>query len=454
MIHSQSMGPARMPGHGGASGQALRFGAAALAVSLCLSGCGCDDTSSPAAGVTPTGGLSQETLRGPISFTSGQGWRVAIEDGAVTVKPPAGKFAEGLQYVSQGTREHLGTLDLRTWGGDRRSLLLPGGAKLTLHGQGGQILRLSLYDTAESHEVDVLTQTLLHSKVDRGVARDRDAAEPDGETGQLLGILGSAYSNSGLYLANLYVEPEGADGSPGPQEIEPQPLARQMGDTAYAFTDAGPSYRPQTEAACDEEPRLRGDLTQQDSGRFEYTSRSGRWSIIIDQHTVTLTRHIGTELQARWQVWGDPHENLNGKHIKDWEGSRRTLLLDDGTKVTLHADGPQRVVHTTSIYDGPQSHEIGNAGNQLRHSCVHAETAARRDAEEADGETAHLVILRSPASVAGGLFTENIYTEPEEPEEGEAVRMWNPALLGETGEMDINPNRVNDYYDDPRLGHT
>lgn len=184
-----------------------------------------------------------------------------------------------------------------------------------------------------------------------------------------------------------------------------------------------------------------------------YASRSGRWTVNIDQRTITVIRKIGSTYQAEWEIWGDPHENLNGKHIKDWEGRRRTLLLDDGTKMTMDAEGPQRVVLTTSIYDGAQSHEIGNLGNEIRHSCVNAQTATQCEAMELDGETAHLVILRSPASVAGGLFVENIYTETAGTDDA-PVRTFDPTLLGEMGEADIHPNNVNDFYDDLSQGPT
>src|SRR5690606_29680915 len=132
------------------------------------------------------------------------------------------------------------------------------------------------------------------------------------------------------------------------------------------------------------------------------------WAIKIDKHTITLTRRVGDVSSMTWQVWGDPHEDLNGKHIKDWLGNRRTLLLDGGTKITMEADGPHHVVHTTSIYDGAQNHQISNATNLIQHSCVDAEIAAQRDAQQHDGETAMLVNLRNPDATIGSLYVENI----------------------------------------------
>jgi hypothetical protein len=426
----------------------LAWGIPTLA--LGLFGCDRGDTHATAPGPAPEGHLVQKSRKGPISFTTTKGWRIGIEDGAITVKPPEGPSATGLQYVSQGTRERLGTRDLRAWAGDRRSILLPDGAKITLHGQSGALLRLSLYDGDESHEIDVLTQTIMHSKVDGATARNRDEAEYDGETGHLVTFPGKI---GNLYLANLYVQNAGADGVPLKKEPSASALGRQVADSAYAYSDPRPEFPPQTEETCDETPQPRGGLVQQTTGKLEYTSRSGRWIMTVDQHTITLIRKIGSTYQVKWEIWGDPHENLNGKHVKDWEGRRRTLLLDDGTKITMDANGPDSVVQTTSIYDGAQSHEIGNTGNKIRHSCVNAQTAAKRDAEESDGETAYLVVLRSPASVAGGLLVENIYTETAGTD-GESVRTFVPVLVGETGEADLYPNLVNDFYDAPGMGHT
>ncbi|MCW1886214.1 hypothetical protein OKA04_15865 [Luteolibacter flavescens] len=49
--------------------------------------------------------------------------------------------------------------------------------------------------------------------------------------------------------------------------------------------------------------------------------------------------------------WGDPHENLNGKHIKDWEGRSRIVLVADASgSVTgrMDADDAGRPVFLTS----------------------------------------------------------------------------------------------------------
>lgn len=408
----------------------------------------------PPAQVMPAGRLVQSTLRGPVSHTTQKGWRTLIQDGVVTIRPPEGGAYPDLQYVSQGMRELLGAQDLRAWEGERRSLLLPGGAKIMMYGQAGQISRVSLYDGEESHEIDVLTQTLLHSQVDAAVASRRDGEEADGETGHLVLSLTkedpSQPAFSVLYLAHVYVQQADASGQPLAEEIAPRPLGRQLPAAVHVYADLAPVFPTETDAVCDAIPQARGGLFQDAPGApLEYTSRSGLWVVRIDGHKVTVTRRVDGLPKATWEDWGDPHENLNGKHIKDWQGNRRTLWLDDGTRITLHADGPQEVVHTTSIYDGAQSHEIGNVGNQIRHSCVNAQVAAGRDAQEADGETAFLALLRGPTSVGGAVFVENIYLETEEG--GVTQRTYEALPLAETGDLETDRTLVMDLYDDPNL---
>lgn len=423
-----------------------------LSLSLLLAACNGSDEEEPAppSAIVLAGRLVQTGQGGPITHVTEQGWRTRIEGGAVTIRPPEAVSAADTQYVAYRMRDQLGTHDLRAWAGDRRTLLLPGGARITLHGQAGEIMRLSLYDGAESHEVDVLTQTVMHSKVDAAVAQQREAGEADGETGHLTTArpAAAAGGEGRLHLANLYVQPAAADGTPQRRVADVRVLGRQVGvDLHQLVAPELPAAAPDENCMATGEPR--GGLTQMTSAGLEYTSRSGLWTIRIDGHTITLTRSG----RFTWQVWGDPHENLNGKHIKDWLDTRRTLLLDDGVKVTMDSYGPFNVVHTTSIYDGEQSHQISNLDNVVRHSCVNAAVARARDAEEADGETAYLSNLRGPSTSIGYVYVENVYTESVGPH-GASEPEFEAVPLGETGDAETNPQQVNDLYDDPRFGHT
>ncbi len=409
-----------------------------------LNGCGGGGGGSNSPSVPAVGTLSQAVRGGPIVHVTRTGWRTEIHNGAVTVKPPVSADGEGFQYVSRGTREALGPQDLRSWAGDRRSLLLPGGAKLTLHAQGDQLKTVSVYDGDESHQIDALAQVIVHSQIDPNIATSRDVSEHDGETAYLR-KMGAQW----IYLLNIYAQGAAADGSPLDKAVSVSPLARQFTDGVYVYP-ALQALSPPVTDACDPVAQPRGGLTQvSPGGILTYITRSGEWQVVVDKHTITVSRRIVGTL--KWEVWGDPHENLNGKHIKDWESRYRSLLLEDGTKVTMWADGPQKVVEKTSIYDGPQSHEIRNVDYEVRHSCVNTAVAQQRDAQEADGEVAHLTVQRSPASTIGSLFVANIYTENPD---AVGEFLWEFVPLGETGEVDINPRMTNDYYDDPRLNNT
>lgn len=212
--------------------------------------------------------------------------------------------------------------------------------------------------------------------------------------------------------------------------------------------------------ACKRIDDLPGEMRQEAAGDpMQYTTRGGRWTIKVDASTITVTRTTHCQ-GATVETWGHPHENLNGKHIKDWLTDRRSLLLDDGTKITMHADGPQQVVRLMSIYDGPNSFEIDNDNNTISHQSTDLTVAQQRDEGEADGETAHVKLVPDSAPGAlGHVDFRNIYTQDNP---GPAPQCLTGPLdplcvevpLGTTGDFYLNPNQVNDLFDDPRLAHT
>ena len=179
---------------------------------------------------------------------------------------------------------------------------------------------------------------------------------------------------------------------------------------------------------------------------LEHVTRGG-YAITVDRHTITVTDALGMNTV---QHWGDPHENLNGKHIKDWggepewNGARRSLVLGDGTKLTLEAEAAQGIVLHTSIYDGEENLQFDNCRNALEHHGMDATDTALRDASQYDGEAA---AFHTDLDTGVATYT-NVYDEDAQFEQVEFE-----VPLGATGGY-ANPNQVNDYYDDPRLGHT
>lgn len=184
-----------------------------------------------------------------------------------------------------------------------------------------------------------------------------------------------------------------------------------------------------------------------DAGQPVAYVTSGGYTVTINRHTITVYDALDVN---KVEHWGDPHENLNGKHIKDWggepewDGARRSLVLADGTKLTMEAEGAQGVVLHTSIYDGDENLQVDNCRNALEHHGIDATDTALRDAAQHDGETASFT---THAETAVAIYT-NVYNEDAA---FDIVEFSVP--LGETGGYE-NPNNVRDYYDDPRLGHT
>lgn len=97
-----------------------------------------------------------------------------------------------------------------------------------------------------------------------------------------------------------------------------------------------------------------------------------------------------------------------------------------------------------SIYEGGEAHHINaNCNNQNvpEYSGIKESMAKQLDDAEADGETGTFEFTPT------GLLYENIYTENTP-----GNKVGNRVPLGEL-EHD-NPTKVNDLFDDPRLGST
>jgi hypothetical protein len=198
---------------------------------------------------------------------------------------------------------------------------------------------------------------------------------------------------------------------------------------------------PQSQCCpCQRPPQ--GQLCQQGGqGKpIEYKT-SGGYTIKVDKHHITITDPQG---KNKVEHWGDPHENLNGKHIKDWEGKQRTVILEDGTKITMTAQGPHGVTENMSIYDGRQNVQIDNNANKITHHSMNPWDTARRERQQYDGETS---VFRTNDRTGVASYS-NIYTQ-----DSNFNINWSYQQLGRTGGYS-NPNQVRDFYDDPRLGHT
>lgn len=174
---------------------------------------------------------------------------------------------------------------------------------------------------------------------------------------------------------------------------------------------------------------------------------SGGYTIRVNLDNVTITDLAGLNKLVHS---GHQHEYLNGKHIKDWGGEaawdddRRSLILGDGTKLTLASRSHPDVIQTTSIYDGHENLQIDNRCNAITHHGTDPMDAQQRDQAQYDGETA---IFETDATLGTATYS-NAY------DEGRNFNTSNIEYpLGKTGGY-ANPNQVADFYDDPRRPDT
>lgn len=186
------------------------------------------------------------------------------------------------------------------------------------------------------------------------------------------------------------------------------------------------------------------------SGEYTYTTSGGGKISIGLSSTIKIGHRdyegFGIELWGTLTTSGGiklsgNHENLNGKHLKDRLGNRRTIVFPDGAKLTIVTKGPADEIISFSIYDVAESHHINFGCNTVEYSGQSAFIAKSLDDAEADGETATFELT------ATGLLLYNIYHEDEP-----GNKVYERVMLGELSRS--QPNMVNDYFDDPRLGHT
>ncbi|MCD8540689.1 MAG: hypothetical protein LRY55_13665 [Leadbetterella sp.] len=191
-----------------------------------------------------------------------------------------------------------------------------------------------------------------------------------------------------------------------------------------------------------------GGLSVKEDGHFEFNSGAGTIIQIIRAQTY-LQVSITYKDSSTYELWGGDnahaaqHENFNGKHIKDRIGNNRTIILPDGTKITLVSAGPTASVTALTIYSGGSMHHLNISCNKLEYSATdNPDVAQRMDELQADGETS--LMEETPDEI----WLYNIYNE-----DTPCNRVYQRVNLASRPTKD-NPKQVNDWYDDPRIGNT
>ncbi|MBM3466138.1 MAG: DUF1521 domain-containing protein, partial [Armatimonadetes bacterium] len=169
----------------------------------------------------------------------------------------------------------------------------------------------------------------------------------------------------------------------------------------YNYGQQCPCYPPSHQPPA----QYGGTLTQNGgSGKpIQYTT-SGGYNVSIDGHTITIKDPQGKHTVKHW---GDPHEEVDGKHIKDWDGKTRSIILGDGTKITMNADSPTGVTKHTSIYDGAQEIQIDNTKNHIEKIGFNPWETARSERAQADGETSYMGFREDGTFVNKDIYWQN-----------------------------------------------
>lgn len=151
--------------------------------------------------------------------------------------------------------------------------------------------------------------------------------------------------------------------------------------------------------------RQSGQLSQEAEGKpISYTT-SGGYKVSVDGSTINVTDPNGKNTV---KTWGDPHESVNGQHVSDWQGKQRTIVLDDGTKLTMEAQAANGVVQSMNIFDGNQSVSIDNTANKVTGHTYNPYETRALDQQQYDGSVAY---LRNSSN--GSMSFANMYTQDE-----------------------------------------
>jgi hypothetical protein len=192
---------------------------------------------------------------------------------------------------------------------------------------------------------------------------------------------------------------------------------------------------------------IKGKLTHNESVNTYQYKTSGGWVVDIsftDKITFSHPNYPGNGLELSSAPGGSfttaREEIFNGTHIKNRHGSRRSIILPDGAKVTIAANSEEGDLSWVSIYEGNESHRI-NVICGVDHSSLDYEEAQQFDNSEADGETGTLSLTIIFIQFIN-LYSEKTLTDKIMYREQLAQAKF------------ATPSEVTDYYDDPRLPNT
>ena len=220
--------------------------------------------------------------------------------------------------------------------------------------------------------------------------------------------------------------------SPPPQNCRPSPCQ----DFGFG-QQCPPSQRDYGHCRGSQNQNRGGTLEQEAEGKPITYTTSGGYKVSVDGHTINITDPNGKNTV---KTWGDPHENVNGKHVSDWQEKQRSIVLDDGTKLTMSADNPKGVVESMSIYDGRQSIQIDNNKNKITGHSYNPYETRNQEQSQYDGSVAYLQTGND-----GSLNFANYYTQDQDFNINRNYQLLATVDSGGT---------VTDHFDDPTHKNT
>lgn len=193
-----------------------------------------------------------------------------------------------------------------------------------------------------------------------------------------------------------------------------QGMGQQMGGFGFmGFAGCFPPPQQQCCPPCNQPPMNGGgQLTGgQGPGQPAAYTTSGGYKVSMDGHTVRITDPSG---KHTIEHSGDPHEYVDGKHIKDWDEKTRSVVLGDGTRITMNATDAHGLITDTTIYDGAQEIKYDNNASKLQGVNFNPYQTQYDARNQAAGETAYFGQDQSGALVYKNMFkqAENLSVTP------------------------------------------
>lgn len=198
-----------------------------------------DETQSPlnsCIAVVPQGKLTKGASPAVFTYKTADGWVITIDfDNSIILQHETIRHYNlelwGMVMAGElsGNHENLLGKHIKDRLTNKRSIILPGGTKITLHVQDTYYFRLtavSIYDGKDAHHINATCNTLVYSATDAAMTQKLDNEQADGETAAL------ELSDSGLIFVNIYNET-----TPGNKVMERVLLGELFRDTPNRVND-------------------------------------------------------------------------------------------------------------------------------------------------------------------------------------------------------------------------